>query len=177
MKGAEMIVQALADEGVDTVFGKPGGAKLTTYDALYGYGDHLRHKWANVTFAPDFRVVAEAEDGIQAVELAADGSCVITKHDGTGGAVTVDTVTPITNGRSRPLLSAASMISAFCLSNSFMAAFVKIVSPCSESARSATFCVIVSPLTRCRACERLPGLRVVSSSREIAVTGTGQPTG
>ena len=35
MAGAEIIVQVLADEGVDTVFGYSGGAILPTYDAIF----------------------------------------------------------------------------------------------------------------------------------------------
>jgi acetolactate synthase-1/2/3 large subunit len=35
MTGAEIIVQVLADEGVDTVFGYSGGAILPTYDAIF----------------------------------------------------------------------------------------------------------------------------------------------
>ncbi|MFZ8983901.1 MAG: biosynthetic-type acetolactate synthase large subunit, partial [Steroidobacteraceae bacterium] len=35
MTGAEMIVQVLADEGVDTIFGYSGGAILPTYDAIF----------------------------------------------------------------------------------------------------------------------------------------------
>lgn len=37
MTGAEIIVQTLADEGVDTVFGYSGGAILPTYDAIFVY--------------------------------------------------------------------------------------------------------------------------------------------
>ena len=37
MSGAEMIVQVLADEGVDTIFGYSGGAILPTYDAVFVY--------------------------------------------------------------------------------------------------------------------------------------------
>ena len=37
MTGAEMIVQVLADEGVDTIFGYSGGAILPTYDAVFVY--------------------------------------------------------------------------------------------------------------------------------------------
>jgi acetolactate synthase-1/2/3 large subunit len=37
MTGAEIIVQVLADEGVDTVFGYSGGAILPTYDAIFRY--------------------------------------------------------------------------------------------------------------------------------------------
>jgi acetolactate synthase-1/2/3 large subunit len=35
MSGAEMVVQALRDQGVDTIFGYPGGAVLPIYDALF----------------------------------------------------------------------------------------------------------------------------------------------
>jgi len=35
MTGAEMVVQVLADEGVDTIFGYSGGAILPTYDAIF----------------------------------------------------------------------------------------------------------------------------------------------
>jgi acetolactate synthase I/II/III large subunit len=37
MAGAEMIIQVLAQEGVDTVFGYTGGAILPTYDAIFRY--------------------------------------------------------------------------------------------------------------------------------------------
>ncbi len=41
MTGAEIIVQVLADEGVDTIFGYSGGAILPTYDAVFRYNaDH-----------------------------------------------------------------------------------------------------------------------------------------
>ncbi len=43
MAGAEMIIQVLADEGVDTIFGYSGGAILPTYDAIFQYNNaHAR---------------------------------------------------------------------------------------------------------------------------------------
>jgi acetolactate synthase-1/2/3 large subunit len=39
MTGAEMIVQVLADEGVDAIFGYSGGAILPTYDAIFRYNE------------------------------------------------------------------------------------------------------------------------------------------
>jgi acetolactate synthase-1/2/3 large subunit len=35
MTGAKMVVQALIDQGVDTVFGYPGGAVLPIYDEIF----------------------------------------------------------------------------------------------------------------------------------------------
>ncbi len=42
MTGAQMVVQALKDQGVDTVFGYPGGAVLPIYDAIFQQND-IRH--------------------------------------------------------------------------------------------------------------------------------------
>ncbi|MBW7930932.1 MAG: biosynthetic-type acetolactate synthase large subunit [Gammaproteobacteria bacterium] len=43
MTGAEMIVQVLADEGVEVVFGYSGGAILPTYDAVFRFNDEHRN--------------------------------------------------------------------------------------------------------------------------------------
>ena len=42
MTGAEMVVEALKDQGVDVVFGYPGGAVLPIYDAIF-HQNQLRH--------------------------------------------------------------------------------------------------------------------------------------
>ncbi len=42
MTGAEMVVQVLADAGVDTIFGYSGGAILPTYDAVFRYNNEHR---------------------------------------------------------------------------------------------------------------------------------------
>lgn len=43
LTGAEIICECLLEQGVDTVFGYPGGAALNTYDALYKYSDRINH--------------------------------------------------------------------------------------------------------------------------------------
>lgn len=43
LSGAEAMMECLLAEGVDTIFGYPGGAIMPTYDALYSYMDRLNH--------------------------------------------------------------------------------------------------------------------------------------
>lgn len=43
ISGAEAICMCLLEEGIDTIFGYPGGAIMPFYDALYGYMDRIRH--------------------------------------------------------------------------------------------------------------------------------------
>ena len=43
MNGSDILVECMLEQGVDTVFGYPGGAVLNIYDALYKYSDRIRH--------------------------------------------------------------------------------------------------------------------------------------
>lgn len=43
LSGAEMVVQSLIEEGVDQIFGYPGGSVLDIYDALHEKTDNIKH--------------------------------------------------------------------------------------------------------------------------------------
>lgn len=43
LNGSEIVIQCLKEQGVDTVFGYPGGAILNIYDELYKHSDEIRH--------------------------------------------------------------------------------------------------------------------------------------
>ncbi len=43
LNGSEILVECLKEQGVDTIFGYPGGAVLNIYDALYKHSSEIRH--------------------------------------------------------------------------------------------------------------------------------------
>ena len=43
LTGAEIVIECLKEQGVDTVFGYPGGAILNVYDALYKHSGEIQH--------------------------------------------------------------------------------------------------------------------------------------
>lgn len=43
LNGSQIFVEVLAEQGVDTIFGYPGGAVLNLYDELYKNSDRIRH--------------------------------------------------------------------------------------------------------------------------------------
>ena len=43
LTGSEILVECLKEQGVDTVFGYPGGAILNIYDALYKHSGEIKH--------------------------------------------------------------------------------------------------------------------------------------
>ena len=43
LTGAQIVIECLKEQGVDTVFGYPGGAILNLYDELYKHSDEIKH--------------------------------------------------------------------------------------------------------------------------------------
>lgn len=43
ISGSEIVIECLKEQGVDTVFGYPGGTILNVYDALYKHQDEINH--------------------------------------------------------------------------------------------------------------------------------------
>ena len=43
LNGCDIIMEVLCEQGVDTVFGYPGGTVLDIYDALYKHQDEITH--------------------------------------------------------------------------------------------------------------------------------------
>jgi len=89
MSGAEMIVQILADEGVDTVFGYSGGAILPVFDAVFVYNSDGSHAQIPLIVPAN-----EQGAGFMAAGYARAsgrvGVCVVTSGPGA-----TNTVTPI----------------------------------------------------------------------------------
>ena len=43
LTGSQIVLEVLMEQGVDTVFGYPGGTALNIYDELYKYSDRITH--------------------------------------------------------------------------------------------------------------------------------------
>jgi acetolactate synthase I/II/III large subunit len=93
MTGADTVVQVLADEGVDTIFGYSGGAILPIYDAVFRYNDD--HKRADGSSAMPLIVPANEQGaGFMAAGYArASGKVGVVVV--TSGPGATNTVTPV----------------------------------------------------------------------------------
>ena len=80
--GAEILIDALVEQGVDTIFGYPGGAVLNIYDALYKNSDRIRH-----ILTAHEQGAAHAADGYARV-TGKVGVCLATSGPGATNLVT-----------------------------------------------------------------------------------------
>ncbi len=93
MNGGDIIIQVLADLGVDVIFGYTGGAILPTYDALYRFNE----KYKRPDGSAKIRLIVPSNE--QAAGFAASGYARATGKVGvsivTSGPGATNTVTPI----------------------------------------------------------------------------------
>ncbi|MGN0243598.1 MAG: biosynthetic-type acetolactate synthase large subunit [Lachnospiraceae bacterium] len=82
LTGSEIVIECLKEQGVDTVFGYPGGTILNIYDALYKHSDEIRH-----VLTSHEQGAAHAADGY-ARATGRVGVCMATSGPGATNLVT-----------------------------------------------------------------------------------------
>lgn len=82
LTGAEIVIECLKEQGVDTVFGFPGGAVLNIYDALYKAQNEIRH-----ILTSHEQGASHAADGY-ARAIGKVGVCIATSGPGATNLVT-----------------------------------------------------------------------------------------
>ena len=82
LTGAEIVIECLKEQGVDTVFGYPGGTILNVYDALYKHSEEIRH-----VLTSHEQGAAHAADGY-ARATGKVGVCMATSGPGATNLVT-----------------------------------------------------------------------------------------
>lgn len=82
LNGSEILTEVLIEQGVDTVFGYPGGAVLNIYDALYKYSDRINH-----ILTAHEQGASHAADGY-ARATGKTGVCIATSGPGATNLVT-----------------------------------------------------------------------------------------
>ena len=82
LTGAEVIIECLLEEGVDTVFGYPGGQVIPLYDAIYEYKGRIKH-----VLTAHEQGASHAADGY-ARSTGKVGVCIATSGPGATNLVT-----------------------------------------------------------------------------------------
>ena len=80
--GARIVIECLLEQGVDTVFGYPGGSVIYVYDELYRYRDRIRH-----ILVSHEQHAAHAADGY-ARSSGKPGVCIATSGPGATNLIT-----------------------------------------------------------------------------------------
>ena len=97
--GAEIVIECLKEQGVDVVFGYPGGSILNVYDALYNHSDEI------------FHVLTSHEQG---AAHAADGSARATGKVGVCMATSGPGATNLVTGIATAYMDSVPMVAITC---------------------------------------------------------------
>ena len=150
--GAEIVIECLKEQGVDTVFGYPGGSILFIYDALYKHSDEIRH------------VLTSHEQG---ASHAADGYARATGRVGVCFATSGPGATNLVTGIANAYMDSIPMVAITCnVSNGMLG---------KDSFQEIDIAGVVMPITKYSFIVRDGNKLADTIRRAFAIAASGRP--
>ena len=152
LTGAEIVVECLKEQGVDTVFGYPGGTILNVYDALYQHSNEIKH-----ILTSHEQGAAHAADGY-ARAAGRVGVCLATSGPGATNLVT---------GIATAYMDSVPMVAITCN--------VVLPSLGKDSFQEVDIAGITMPITKHNYIVKDVNILADTLRRAFAIAGSGRP--
>lgn len=152
MTGARILVECLLEQGVDTLFGYPGGTILNVYDELYRYRDQIKH-----ILTAHEQGAAHAADGY-ARSTAKVGVCLATSGPG---------ATNLTTGIATAYMDSSPVVFITCNVGSSLIG--------KDAFQEVDITGITMPITKCNYQVRDVNALADTVREAFAIAGSGRP--
>ena len=152
LTGAEIVVECLKEQGVDTVFGYPGGTILNVYDALYQHSNEIKH------------ILTSHEQG---AAHAADGYARATGRVGVCLATSGPGATNLVTGIATAYMDSVPMVAITCN--------VVLPSLGKDSFQEVDIAGITMPITKHNYIVKDVNILADTLRRAFAIAGSGRP--
>lgn len=152
LTGAEIVVECLKEQGVDTVFGYPGGTILNVYDALYKHSNEINH------------ILTSHEQG---AAHAADGYARATGKVGVCLATSGPGATNLVTGIATAYMDSVPMVAITCNVN--LPALGK------DSFQEVDIAGVVMPITKHSYIVKDINILAQTLRKAFAIAGSGRP--
>ncbi len=152
LTGAEIVVECLKEQGVDTVFGYPGGTILNVYDALYRHSNEINH------------ILTSHEQG---AAHAADGYARATGKVGVCLATSGPGATNLVTGIATAYMDSVPMVAITCN--------VVLPSLGKDSFQEVDIAGITMPITKHNYIVKDINILAGTLRRAFAIAGSGRP--
>ncbi|MCI6715577.1 MAG: biosynthetic-type acetolactate synthase large subunit [Lachnospiraceae bacterium] len=152
LTGAEIVVECLKEQGVDTVFGYPGGTILNVYDALYKHSNEINH------------ILTSHEQG---AAHAADGYARATGKVGVCLATSGPGATNLVTGIATAYMDSVPMVAITCNVN--LPALGK------DSFQEVDIAGVTMPITKHNYIVKDVNILAQTLRKAFAIAGSGRP--
>ena len=152
LTGVEIVVECLKEQGVDTVFGYPGGTILNVYDALYEHSNEIKH------------ILTSHEQG---AAHAADGYARATGRVGVCLATSGPGATNLVTGIATAYMDSVPMVAITCN--------VVLPSLGKDSFQEVDIAGITMPITKHNYIVKDVNILADTLRRAFAIAGSGRP--